>query len=65
MKILKLTDNQKLFLLSKANGTNNRQDLLPHNGWQFPQQTWLQKRLQQIKRGQAIGETWQTKNLGE
>jgi len=43
-----LTDTQKIFLLAKINGTDNRQDLLPNNGWTWPKQTWLQKRLSEI-----------------
>lgn len=43
------TEIQRIFLLSRANGTDNRQDLLPVNGWKWPDQTWLQRRLAKIK----------------
>lgn len=53
MKLVQLTDVQKIFALSKVYGTNNRQDLLPHNGWTWPKQTWLTKRLDEIKKEQS------------
>lgn len=47
------TDVQKIFLLSQHNGTDNRQDLLPNNGWTWPKSTWLSKRLEQIRKEQS------------
>ena len=47
------TDTQKLFLLSKANGCDNREDLLTVNRWEWPARTWLQRRLEAIREQQA------------
>jgi hypothetical protein len=47
MKPAKLTDTQKIFLLAKINGTDNRQDRLPHNGWTWPR-GWLAHRLEYL-----------------
>ena len=43
------TDTQRLFLLSEANGASNRQDLLPVYGWNWPEQTWLMRRLAEVR----------------
>ena len=48
-----LTDWQKIFLQSKANGTDNCQDLLPASGWQFPKSTWFQARLERVRKEQG------------
>jgi len=55
MKVL--TDTQKIFLLARINGTDNRQDLLPNNGWTWPKQTWLTKRFDELKKGQSDEKT--------
>jgi hypothetical protein len=46
------TDWQKIFLLSTVNGADNYQEMLPSNGWQFPRETWLQRRLKELKQEQ-------------
>ena len=51
-----LTDWQKIFSLSVINGNENFQHLLPVNGWEFPKQTWLQKRLDEIRKEQGRNE---------
>jgi len=45
-----LTDTQKIFLLAKINGTDNRQDLLPNNGWTWPKKSWLAERLEKVRK---------------
>jgi hypothetical protein len=44
-----LTDWQKIFSLSRANGTDNQQHLLPPNSWRFPENTWLKTRLDKVR----------------
>lgn len=46
-----LTDIEKVFMLSKANGQDNCQDMLPVNGWTWPADTWLKRRIEQLKEG--------------
>ena len=41
--IIKLTERQKIFALSKVYGTDNRQDLLPHNGCDFSERNLAAK----------------------
>jgi len=48
----KLSDWQKVFLLSTLS-TPNHQDLLPNYGWNFPRKTWLQNRLEKIRKEQS------------
>jgi hypothetical protein len=45
----KLTDTQIIFLLSKANGGTYLGEHLPATQWQFPKDTWFQKRLEELK----------------
>ncbi len=47
---MNITEWQKIFLLSVVNGADNCQDILPANGWQFPRETWLQQRLEKIRK---------------
>jgi hypothetical protein len=44
-----MTDWQKIFIMSTVNGADNCQDMLPRNGWEYPRETWLQKRLEELK----------------
>ena len=44
-----MTDWQKVFIMSTVNGADNCQDMLPSNGWEFPRETWLQKRLEELR----------------
>ena len=48
-----MTDLQKIFLLSRVNGADNCQELLPVNGWTWPTGTFLQTRLEQLKKEQG------------
>lgn len=43
------TDVQKIFLLSKVNGADYYGDRLSVTRWDFPRETWLQRRLREIK----------------
>lgn len=51
-----MTDTQKIFSLSTVNGQDNCQDLLPINGREWPRDTWLARRLKEIKEGVKHGE---------
>jgi hypothetical protein len=42
---VKLSDWQLIFLQSRANGCFCNVENLPHVNWQWPQNTWFQKRL--------------------
>lgn len=50
MKSANLTDTQKIFMLAKINGQDNHQELLPNNGWTWPQKSWLSERLEKIRK---------------
>lgn len=41
------SDTQEVFLLSKVNGCDNREDLLAVSPWKWPTETWLQHRLRE------------------
>ena len=41
---------QMVFLQSKANGTNYSEDDLPGGNWVWPKETYLQRRLESMKR---------------
>jgi hypothetical protein len=43
------TDWQNIFYLSVINGAKNYQERLGENRWEFPRDTWFQKRLQELK----------------
>lgn len=49
MKVTALTDVQKLFLASPLNGAPYWGDLLPEIRWQWPKDTYLQRRLETLK----------------
>lgn len=46
---LGLTDIQIVFLQSKANDAFYDGEKLPVNGFPFPQGTWLQRRIQELR----------------
>jgi hypothetical protein len=48
----RVSDWQRVFLLSTLR-TPNHQDLLPNYGWNFPRETWLQNRLEKIRKEQS------------
>lgn len=43
------TDYQRIFQLSVVNGQDNLQHLLPVNGWTWPRDTWLERRMAEIR----------------
>lgn len=49
MRPRELTDVQKLFLASPLNGAPYLGDMLPEIRWQWPKDTYLQRRLAAIK----------------
>lgn len=55
-KMTLLSDTQKIFALSTVNGQDNCQDLLPINGREWPRDTWLARRLRELKEGVKRGE---------
>jgi hypothetical protein len=40
---------QQVFIQSRANGAVYLGDILPENKWQFPRDTWLSRRLKEVK----------------
>ena len=45
-----MTDTEKIFSLSKVNGADYHGELLPIAGWEFPKDTWLQRRLEALRK---------------
>ena len=54
---------QVIFLQSKANGCNYREESLQPTKWQWPNHTWLQKRLNDLRDAHFITrfpQTWRS-----
>lgn len=56
MKQLKPKDIETIFYGSRLYGARYDGDRLPHYKWQWPQGTYLQRRLKQLQEAQAKGE---------
>lgn len=44
------TDTQTIWLLAKTNGADNRQEMLPVNGWKWPKDGFLTRRLEELRK---------------
>lgn len=47
---------QLILSTAKANGAEYRGDELPANNWRWPTETWLQRRLRELRRQREGGE---------
>ena len=53
--VIELTDTQKVFLMSKVNGAEYNGEALPHHRRIWPAQTWLQSRINKIRKDNSNG----------
>lgn len=60
-----MTDTQKIFALSRVNGTDNHQDMLAVQNWKWPTGTWLQRRMAEVKAEGEAPEARETKQALE